>query len=205
MKAAVFSTKRYDREALLRSNPQHQHDLDFFEVPLRLRTAPLARGYPGVVIFVNDTVNRRTIEELARGGTRIITTRSAGFNQIDLEAALEHGIAVARVPAYSPNAISEFTVGLILTLGRQIHRAYNRVREDNFELQGLEGFEIRDQTIGVLGTGKIGAATIKNLSGRPSCARRCVCASAHLPERLGHGAPGVPNRPRAQQHCRNHT
>ena len=165
MRAAVFSTKRYDRDALQRSNPQHQHDLEFFDAPLRSRTAPLARGYEGVVIFVNDAVNRRTIEQLARGGTRIITTRSAGFNQIDLEAASEHGIAVARVPAYSPNAISEFTVGLVLTLGRQIHRAYNRVRENNFELQGLEGFEIRDQTIGVFGTGKIGAETIKNLSG----------------------------------------
>jgi D-lactate dehydrogenase len=165
MKVAVFSTKRYDRAALERWNAEHQHDLEFFEVPLRPRTAALAAGYEGVVIFVNDVANRAALEQLARGGTRIITTRSSGINQIDLRAAAELGIAVARVPAYSPNAISEFTVGLILTLGRQIHRAYNRVRENNFELQGLEGFEIRDQTIGVFGTGKIGAATIKNLSG----------------------------------------
>lgn len=165
MKVAVFSTKRYDREALERFNAQHKHELEFFEAPLRPRTAQLAQGYEGVIVFVNDIANSGVIEQLARGGTRIITSRSAGINHVDLHAAADHGISVARVPMYSPSAISEFTVGLILTLGRQIHRAYIRVRENNFELQGLQGFEIRDQTIGVFGTGRIGAATIKNLSG----------------------------------------
>lgn len=165
MKVAVFSTKRYDREALQQANALHGHELEFFEVPLKPRTAPLAAGFEGVIVFVNDNANRPVIEQLSRGGTRIIATRSAGFNQIDLHAASDRGIAVARVPSYSPNAISEFTVGLILTLGRQIHRAYNRVRENNFELHGLTGFELRDQTIGVFGTGRIGAATIKNLAG----------------------------------------
>ena len=141
------------------------HELHFFDSRLSPATAPLAAGFAGVSVFVNDNVSRETVEQLAASGTRVIATRSAGFNHIDLEAAAEHGITVVRVPAYSPNAISEFTVGLILTLGRQIHRAYNRVRELNFSLEGLEGFEIRDKTIGVFGTGKIGAAVIKNLSG----------------------------------------
>jgi D-lactate dehydrogenase len=125
----------------------------------------LAAEFEGVCVFVNDVVNRSTIAQLATQGTKAIATRSAGFNHIDLQAAAANGITVTRVPAYSPNAVSEFTVGLILTLGRQIHRAYNRVRELNFELGGLEGFELRDKTIAVFGTGKIGAAVIKNLSG----------------------------------------
>jgi D-lactate dehydrogenase len=165
MKVAVFCTKSYDRRSLEAANQQHGHELHFFEVGLKAATAPLAAGFTGVSVFVNDDVSRTTIEQLAASGTRMVATRSAGFNHIDLAAAAEHGITVARVPAYSPNAVSEFTVGLILTLGRQIHRAYNRVRELNFSLEGLEGFEIRDKTIGVFGTGKIGAAVVKNLSG----------------------------------------
>ena len=114
----------------------------FFETRLTKETTPLADGFEGVSVFVNDDVCADCIAQLAAGGTRIICTRSAGFNQINLAAAEEHGVTVARVPAYSPNAVSEFTVGLILTLGRKIHRAYNRVRENNFELDGLQGFEI---------------------------------------------------------------
>ena len=165
MKVAVFSTKSYDQRSLEAANQPHGHELHFFEGRLKPATAPLAAGFTGVSVFVNDEVSRKTIEQLAASGTRIVATRSAGFNHIDLAAAAAYGITVARVPAYSPNAISEFTVGLILTLGRQIHRAYNRVRELNFSLEGLEGFEVRDKTIGVFGTGKIGAAVIKNLSG----------------------------------------
>ena len=165
MKVAVFSTKGYDRKALEDANEAHGHELTFFEARLTPRTAPLAEGYDGVCVFVNDEVDRETIRQLAQGGTCIIATRTAGYNHIDLEAAAEFGLTVARVPAYSPNAISEFTVGLILTLGRQIHRAYNRVRDNNFELDGLQGFEIRDKTVGVFGTGRIGAAVIQNLTG----------------------------------------
>ena len=165
MKIAVFSTKNYDRESLLAANLHHGHELIFFEARLTRFTSPLADGFEGVSVFVNDDVDAETIAALAAGGTRIIATRSAGFNQINLAAAEAHDITVARVPAYSPNAVSEFTVGLILTLGRKIHRAYNRVRENNFELDGLQGFEIRDKTIAVLGTGRIGAEVIKNLSG----------------------------------------
>jgi D-lactate dehydrogenase len=165
MKIAVFSTKQYDQRAFEQVNAQFGHELHFFEARLKPRTARLADGYEGVCVFVNDDVSRPVIEHLAAYGTRIIATRSAGYNHIDIQAAAQHGVTVARVPAYSPNAVSEFTLGLILTLGRQIHRAYNRVRELNLELEGLQGFELHEKTVGVLGTGKIGAAVIRNLSG----------------------------------------
>jgi D-lactate dehydrogenase len=165
MKVAVFATKGYDRESIEKANEQFGHDLSFYEPKLTPETAVLAAGYEGVCVFVNDKVNRDTITQLAAGGTRIIATRTAGYNQIDLQAAEEMGLTVVRVPAYSPNAISEFTVGLILTLGRHIHRAYNRVRDNNFELDGLQGIEIYDKTIGVFGTGRIGTTVLQNLSG----------------------------------------
>lgn len=165
MKVAVFATKGYDRESFEKINAQFGHDLSFYEPKLTPETAVLAAGYEAVCVFVNDEVNRATITQLAAGGTRVIATRTAGYNQIDLQAAEEFGLAVVRVPAYSPNAISEFTVGLILTLGRQIHRAYNRVRDNNFELDGLQGIEIYNKTIGVFGTGRIGLTVLQNLSG----------------------------------------
>lgn len=165
MKVAMFAAKKYEIAAFNKVNQSFGHDLTYFETRLTPKTAALAAGYKGVCIFVNDEAGRETIKILAGGGTQIIATRSAGYNHIDLAAAEEYGVCVTRVPAYSPNAISEFTVGLILTLGRQIHRAYNRVRENNFELEGLQGFEIRDKTIGVFGTGRIGSAVIRNLSG----------------------------------------
>ncbi|MCB0196541.1 MAG: 2-hydroxyacid dehydrogenase [Anaerolineae bacterium] len=165
MNIAVFSTKGYDLRSFEQVNAGYGHQLTFFEARLTADTASLATGFEGVCIFVNDEVDAAAIETMAAGGTQIIATRSAGYNQINLQAAAEHGVRVARVPAYSPNAVSEFTVGIILTLGRQIHRAYNRVRDANFELDGLQGFELREKTVGVFGTGKIGAAVIKNLSG----------------------------------------
>ena len=165
MKVAVFSTKNYDQRSFEEANKNFDHELTFLEPRLTPDTAALAAGYAGVCVFVNDEVNRAAIEQLVAAGTQIIATRSAGYNHIDLEAAEEYGLCVARVPAYSPHAVSEFTVGLILTLGRQIHRAYNRVRDNNFELEGLQGFELHEKTVGVFGTGKIGAAVIKNLSG----------------------------------------
>ena len=165
MKIAVFSTKGYDRRSFEEANEKAGHQLTFFDTRLTADTAALARGFTGVCIFVNDVVDAAAIAKLAEGGTQIIATRSAGYNQIDLGAAEAHGLTVARVPAYSPNAVSEFTVGLILTLGRQIHRAYHRVRDNNFELDGLQGIELNEKTVAVFGTGKIGAAVVKNLSG----------------------------------------
>lgn len=165
MKVAVFATKGYDRESFEKTNPNYGHQLTYYETKLTPDTAVLAADHQAVCVFVNDQVNRDTISQLAAGGTQIIATRSAGYNQIDLQAAEEMGLTVVRVPAYSPNAVSEFTVGLILTLGRQIHRAYNRVRDNNFELDGLQGFELFNKTIGVFGTGRIGIAVLQNLSG----------------------------------------
>jgi D-lactate dehydrogenase len=165
MNVAFFSTKRYDRASFERQNAAYGHELQFFETRLTIETAPLAEGFPGVCVFVNDRVDEAVLTHLGRAGVRIVATRSAGYNHIDIAAAERAGIVIARVPAYSPNAISEFTVGLILTLARHYHRAFNRVREHNFELDGLEGFELRDKTIGILGTGRIGTATVRNLSG----------------------------------------
>ena len=165
MKIAVFSSKSYDRHSLELHNARFGHELTFFEPRLSVETRALARGFPGICVFVNDRCDAAVVEDLAQNGTRIIATRSAGYNQIDLDMALRHGVTVARVPAYSPNAVSEFTMALILTLGRKTHKAYNRSREFNFEIAGLEGFELRDKTVGVFGTGKIGQMVIQNLSG----------------------------------------
>lgn len=165
MKVAVFSAKPYDRTSLDQANEQFGHELVYYDTRLSPLTTRLAEGFPAVCVFVNDDVNADTIAELAAGGTRLIATRSAGYNQIDLVAAEEHDITVARVPAYSPNAVSEFTVGLMLMLARQIHRGYNRTRQNNFELDGLQGIELQDRTIGIVGTGKIGANVAKALSG----------------------------------------
>lgn len=165
MDIAVFSSKSYDRQAFAQCNARFGHDLTFHEPRLGPETVALARGHTGVCLFVNDNCNAAVIDDLAAHGTRIIATRSAGYNQIDLAAAARRGIMLARVPAYSPHAISEFTLALMLTLGRKVHRAYNRTREFNFEIAGLEGFELRDKTIGVFGTGQIGRLVIKALHG----------------------------------------
>ena len=165
MKIACFSAKRYDMNSFAQVNAGFGHEITFFDTNLTAATTALAVGFDGVCVFVNDEVDRAALVHLAQAGVKIIATRSAGYNQVDLAAAEEVGILVARVPAYSPSAVSEFTVGLILTLGRQIHRAYNRVRDNNFELDGLQGFELNQKTIGVFGTGRIGAQVIKNLSG----------------------------------------
>lgn len=165
MRVAVFSAKPYDRRSLDAGNAGLAHELTYYETRLDLLTAPLAAGYPAVSIFVNDDVNAEVIAALAAGGTRLIATRSAGYNQIDLAAAEAHGITVARVPAYSPSAVSEFTVGLMLMLARRMHRGHQRVRQNNFELEGLQGFELHNKTVGILGTGKIGANVARALSG----------------------------------------
>ena len=165
MKVAVFNTKRYERGILERSAEGTGIQFNFLEPRLDAQTAVLASGHEGVLIFVNDVADRMTLEQLAKGGTRFVATRSAGFNQIDREAARELGIQLAYVPAYSPNAVAEFTIGLILTLGRHIHEGHNRVRRADFNLEGLCGFELRDMTVGVCGTGRIGTEVVRLLSG----------------------------------------
>ncbi|MCC9606785.1 2-hydroxyacid dehydrogenase [Blastopirellula sp. JC732] len=165
MQVAVFSTKSYDREFLLSASTESEICYDFFEERLTQRTVVLARDFPAVCCFVNDELSASVIEAIAAGGTKMIALRCAGFNNCNLHAAAEHGVKVARVPAYSPYAVAEHTVGLILTLNRKFHKAYNRVREGNFALQGMLGFDLHGKTIGVVGTGKIGQIAASILQG----------------------------------------
>lgn len=156
MRIAVFSTKPYDREALDAANARHSHELVYFEPRLTPVTVALARSFDAVCPFVNDQLSAEVIQALADGGVRLLALRSAGFNHVDLRAADACGVTVTRVPAYSPYAVAEHATGLILTLNRRLHRAYARVREGNFSLNGLLGFDLHGKTIGVVGTGNIG-------------------------------------------------
>jgi D-lactate dehydrogenase len=165
MKVAVFSAKRYDRSMLSELNVGHGHALTFQEARLEPETVALASGYPAVSIFVNDQLDEAVLETLAAGGTRLVATRSTGFNQIDLHAAARLGIRVTRVADYSPHSVAEFTVGLLLALNRRIHRAYERTRNGNFELDGLMGFDLHGRTVGVIGTGKIGRVFARIMAG----------------------------------------
>jgi D-lactate dehydrogenase len=164
MRVAVFSTKAYDRTYLAPAAESAGMDFRFFEPRLTADTAPLAGGFPGICAFVNDELRAATLERVAAGGTRLIALRCAGFNNTDLEAAARLGIKVARVPAYSPYAVAEHTIGLILSLNRKFHRAFNRVRDGNFSIDGLLGFDLHGKTAGVIGTGRIGALVAKSLA-----------------------------------------
>lgn len=157
MKIAFFNTKSYDRQCFSQANENHQHEIVFFESHLSHETVSLATGFPVVCIFINDYLNAEMLEILAQGDTKLIALRSAGFNHVDLNAAAKLGISVVRVPAYSPYAVAEHAVALILSLNRKVHRAYNRVREGNFSIEGLVGFDLHGATVGVVGTGRIGA------------------------------------------------
>jgi D-lactate dehydrogenase len=163
MKVAVFNTKRYDEQFLKAAAKDTPHEFFFLEHRLRERTASIAAGYEAVCAFVNDDLCAGALEVLARGGTKLILLRCAGFNQVDLKAAQRLGLSVRRVPAYSPYAVAEFAIGMMLTLSRKYHRAFNRVREGNFEIEGLLGFDMHGSTVGIVGTGKIGQLTAKPL------------------------------------------
>ncbi|WP_439580345.1 2-hydroxyacid dehydrogenase [Elioraea sp.] len=169
MRVAMFSTKPYDRRSFEERNSRHGHEITYFEPRLSAQTASLADGFPAVCLFVNDEADATVIERLAQGGTRLIALRCAGFNNVDLAAAERHGMAVARVPAYSPHAVAEFTVGLMLSLVRNLHRAYQRTRDNNFALDGLLGFDLHGKTVGVVGTGKIGAIVARILHAGFGC------------------------------------
>ncbi|MDR3404128.1 MAG: 2-hydroxyacid dehydrogenase [Chthoniobacter sp.] len=164
MNVAFFSTKKYDRSSFVAANGE-RHTLRFLEPHLTAETVSLARSSDAVCVFVNDTLDAGVIEELSALGVRFIALRCAGFNNVDLPEAARLGIGVGRVPAYSPHAVAEYTVALMLTLNRQIHRAYSRVRDGNFSLDGLLGFDFHGRTVGLVGTGKIGAITAKILLG----------------------------------------
>lgn len=165
MKLAVFDTHAYDRDALTAANLRHAHDLAFLEPRLTRDTASLAAGFPAVCSFVNDRVDAEALATLHAGGTRLIALRSAGYNHVDLAEARRLGLVVVRVPEYSPNAVAEHAVALVLTLNRKIHRAYNRVREANFSLEGLVGFDLAGKTCGIVGTGRIGAVVARIMRG----------------------------------------
>jgi D-lactate dehydrogenase len=165
MKVAVFSTKRYDRDFLTAANGEAGQELRFLEARLSLDSAPLARDSDAICAFVNDDLGAPVLKALAALGVRLVALRSAGFNHVDLPAARELGLTIARVPAYSPHAVAEHTIALILALNRKIHRAYNRVREGNFALDGLLGFDLHGKTVGVIGTGKIGEVVAQILAG----------------------------------------
>ncbi len=165
MRVALFSARPYDRRSFEAANAEGKLSLHFFEAHLEARTAALADGFDVVCPFVNDVVDAGIAETLAAGGTRLLALRSAGYNHVDLAACERHGITVARVPAYSPHAVAEHTLTLILALNRHIHRAHNRVREGNFSLDGLLGFDLNGQTAGVVGTGRIGVVVARILAG----------------------------------------
>ena len=164
MKVAFFSTHQFDRQFFDEVNAG-RHDLRYLEPRLTDETGPLARGCPAVCAFVNDHLDGGVLGVLAAGGTRMIALRSAGFNHVDVEAARTLGLTVARVPAYSPHAVAEHTIALLLALNRRIHRAYARVRDGNFALDGLLGFDLAGRTAGVVGTGKIGVIVARILRG----------------------------------------
>lgn len=170
MRVAVFSAKPYDVRSLTAANEAAAargdgHDLRFLEARLEPATAPLAAGHDAVCAFVNDTLDQPVLATLAAGGTRLIALRSAGFNHVDLDAARDLDLTVVRVPAYSPYAVAEHTVALMLAVERKIHRAHARVREGNFSLEGLLGFDLRNKRVGIVGTGRIGMLVARILRG----------------------------------------
>jgi len=164
MKILFFSARPYDLESMQAVNAG-KHDLQFTEARIDARTVALAQGFPVVCGFVNDQFTAEILSTLAAGGTQLLLLRSAGFNNVDLVAAEQQGITVMRVGAYSPYSVAEFAVTLMLALSRKIHRTYNKVREENFLLDGLLGFDLHGKTVGIVGTGKIGHVLAKIMTG----------------------------------------
>lgn len=165
MKVAIYSTKSHDKEYLDRFNETAHHQLTYFDAALNSDTANLTKGHDAICVFVNDKIDKKTIETIADHGVKLIALRCAGFNNVDLKAAQEKGIKILRVPAYSPEAVAEHAVALIMTLNRKTHKAYNRVREGNFSLEKMTGFNLFGKTVGVIGTGRIGSAFCRIMLG----------------------------------------
>jgi len=165
MRVTMFSARAYDREYFSAANADAGHELSYLEARLTPETAPLAEGSEVACVFVTDDAGAATLERLAEAGVRLLALRSTGFNHVDLAAAQRLGLTVVRVPAYSPYAVAEHTAGLVLALNRRIHRAYNRVREGNFALEGLLGFDLHERTVGIVGTGVIGSTFARIMSG----------------------------------------
>ena len=165
MRVAVFSTRPNDREFLAWANGVGRHQFMFLEARLDACTVAAAEGAPAVCVFVNDRLDASVLQALHKAGLRLVVLRCAGFNNVNLVEAAALGIAVCRVPEYSPHAVAEHTAALVLTLNRKIHRAYNRVREGNFALEGLLGFDLHGRTVGLVGTGRIGACFARIMVG----------------------------------------
>jgi D-lactate dehydrogenase len=163
MTISFFSTQSYDKEFFNRFNSQHE--MRYFEAPLNEQTAKLAHGSQAVCVFVNDKITEGVVQQLVDNGVILIALRCAGYNNVDLIAAKAKGLTIVRVPAYSPHAVAEHAVALMLTLNRKTHKAYNRVREGNFSLDRLTGFDLYGKTVGVIGTGRIGATFCRILLG----------------------------------------
>ncbi|MCP3699936.1 MAG: 2-hydroxyacid dehydrogenase [Aliivibrio sp.] len=165
MKIAMFSTKSYDEVSFNSINQNYQFECQYFNFQLTESTAPIADGADVVCAFVNDDLSAPVLTKLAEQGTKLIAMRCAGFDRVDLDAAKELGLQVVRVPAYSPEAIAEHAVGMMMCLNRRFHKAYQRTRDANFSLEGLTGFNFFGKTVGVIGSGKIGLATMRILKG----------------------------------------
>jgi D-lactate dehydrogenase len=165
MRTLLYSSQTYDRDSFLSAQVSAAIELHFQPARLTLDTVALADHYPVVCAFINDELSAPILERLAAGGTRLIALRSAGFNHVDLPAAQRLGLSVVRVPTYSPHAVAEHAVALILSLNRHLHRAYNRTRDGDFTLHGLTGFDLVGKTVGVVGTGQIGATFARIMAG----------------------------------------
>ena len=165
MKIAIFSTHKFETDFFEQANKEFHHSLTFFEARLTEQTARLGDRHEVVCAFVSDQLDAKTLTILKAQGTELIALRSAGFNHVDLEAAARLNLRVVRVPDYSPYAVAEYAVCLVLALNRKIHRAYNRAREFNFNLDGLVGFDLHGKTVGVIGTGKIGSVFARIMRG----------------------------------------
>jgi D-lactate dehydrogenase len=190
LKTAFFSTRAYDREsfgAVLRQPQYSGFEMAWLEARLSAETAVLATGCPAVCAFVNDELSAPVVERLHAVGVRMLALRSAGFNHVDLAACRRLGLVVARVPAYSPYAVAEHTVCLLLTLNRHVHRAWQRVRDLNFSLDGLTGFDVHGKTVGVIGTGRIGTVFARIMTGFGAK----VLAYDPQPSAETQGMPGV--------------
>lgn len=164
MKIAFFDTKEYDRKVFDKKNKKYGYDITYLESKLNKETAPLANGFDVICIFVNDIVDKETMHILKDCGVKLIALRCAGFNNIDTDEMVDE-IKIVRVPAYSPYAVAEHAVALLLSIDRKIYKAYQRTRKYNFSLNGLLGFDINGKTVGVIGTGKIGTVFIKIMKG----------------------------------------
>jgi D-lactate dehydrogenase len=165
MRVAIFSTRPYDRQFLDEANAAGEHEFTYLEPRLDALTARTAEGAQAVCLFVNDVADEAALRQLAAMGVRLIALRCAGFNNVDMRAAEALGMAVCRVPEYSPHAVAEHTVALMLMVNRQLHRAWARVREGNFALEGLLGFDLHGRTVGLVGTGKIGLCVARIMRG----------------------------------------